>query len=227
MPLVVVGAALGLAGPHRQQRLGAVQRLDLALFVDAEHHGAIRRVEIEPDDVGHLLHEQRVGRKLEGLDAMRLQPEGPPDAMDGRGRVADRRGHGAQAPVRGSRRSRLQRPPDGVGDCVITDPARRARARLVVKAVQAVHGEPLAPLADRASVEPQPLGDQPIVTTVRRRKHDPGALRQPLPGRSAPRQRLQLATLLHRKHDLGRLALRHPDLLIREFRMQRTSRSGH
>ena len=35
MPLVVVGAALGLAGPHRQQRLGAVQRLDLALLVDA------------------------------------------------------------------------------------------------------------------------------------------------------------------------------------------------
>ena len=35
MPLVVVGAALGLAGPHRQERLGAVERLDLALLVDA------------------------------------------------------------------------------------------------------------------------------------------------------------------------------------------------
>src|ERR671915_292992 len=75
MPLVVVGAALGLAGPHRQERLGAVQRLDLALLVDAKHHRAIRRVEIEPDDVAHLLHEQRVGGELEGLGSMRLHPK--------------------------------------------------------------------------------------------------------------------------------------------------------
>jgi len=93
MPLVVVSATLGLAGPHGQERLGAVQRLDLALLVDAEHQGAIGRVEIELDDVAHLLDEQRVGRELEGLDAVRLQPKGLPDAMDGRGRMADRRGH--------------------------------------------------------------------------------------------------------------------------------------
>ncbi len=37
MTLVVMGAPLGLPRAHRQQRLGAVQRLDLALFIDAEH----------------------------------------------------------------------------------------------------------------------------------------------------------------------------------------------
>ena len=227
VPLVVMGAALRLAGPHGQERLGAVQRLDLALLVDAQHHGAIGRIEIEPDDVAHLLHEQRVGRKLEGLDPVRLQPEGLPDAMDGRRRVADRRGQGAQAPVGGARWPRLQRPPDRVGDCVIADPARRARARLVVKAVQAVRHEPLAPLANRSPANAQPLGDQPIVTSISRRKHDASALRQPLPGRPPPRQRLQLATLLLRKHDLGRFALRHSELLIEDFRMQRISRSGH
>ena len=41
--LVVVAAARGLAGPHGQQRLGAVQRLDLALLVDAQHDGALGR----------------------------------------------------------------------------------------------------------------------------------------------------------------------------------------
>lgn len=56
MPLVVVGAALGLAGAHWQQRLGAIERLDLALLVDAQHHRAVRRVEIEPNDVAHPLH---------------------------------------------------------------------------------------------------------------------------------------------------------------------------
>ena len=226
VPLVVMRAALRLAGSHGQERLGAVQRLDLALLVDAQHHGAIGRIEIESDDVAHLLHEQRVGRELEALDPVRLQPEGPPDAMDGRGRVADRRGHGAQAPVRGARGPRLKRPPDRVGDHVIADPARRARARLVVKAVQAC-------AANRSRHLPtvpgkrQAVGDQPVVTTLRRRKHDAGALRQPLPGRPAPRKQLQLATLLLRKHDLGRFALRHSELLTEDFRMQRISRSGH
>ena len=34
---VVVGAPLDLTRPHGQQRLGAVQRLNLALFIDAKH----------------------------------------------------------------------------------------------------------------------------------------------------------------------------------------------
>ena len=120
VPLVVVGAPLGLAGPHRQQRLGAVQRLDLAFLVDAEHHGALRRVEIEPDDVAHLLHEQRIGRELEGLDAVRLQAEGAPDAMHGRGRMADRLGHGARG---SSACARSGASPASCGSC------RRSRRR--------------------------------------------------------------------------------------------------
>src|SRR5579864_8775991 len=36
---------------HRQARLGAIERLDLALFVDRENNGMRRRVHIEPDNV--------------------------------------------------------------------------------------------------------------------------------------------------------------------------------
>jgi len=36
--LVVMGAPLGHASQHRQQRLRAVQRLDLGLLVHAQHH---------------------------------------------------------------------------------------------------------------------------------------------------------------------------------------------
>ena len=57
MALVIVGAPLDLAGAHRQQRLGAVERLDLALLVDAQHQRALRRIEVEADDVAHLLDE--------------------------------------------------------------------------------------------------------------------------------------------------------------------------
>ena len=60
--LVVMAAPLDLPRPHRQQRLSAVERLDLRLFIDAQHQGAVGRVEVEPNDVAHLVHKQRVGR---------------------------------------------------------------------------------------------------------------------------------------------------------------------
>jgi hypothetical protein len=52
--LVVVRHGLAAPGLDRQSGLGAVERLDLALFVEREHHGVGRRIDIEPDDVGQL-----------------------------------------------------------------------------------------------------------------------------------------------------------------------------
>ena len=49
--LVVVRGALGGAGQQRQDRRGAVQCLDLALLVHAEHDGAFGRVQVQPADV--------------------------------------------------------------------------------------------------------------------------------------------------------------------------------
>ena len=49
--LVVVAAPLRLPGAHRQEGLGTVQGLDLALFVDTENQGTIRRRQIQTDDV--------------------------------------------------------------------------------------------------------------------------------------------------------------------------------
>jgi hypothetical protein len=57
-----------LAGPRfdRQSGLGAVERLDLALFVERQHHGVGRRIDIEPDDVGELDGKAGIARALEG-----------------------------------------------------------------------------------------------------------------------------------------------------------------
>ena len=52
--LVVVGHGSGAALLHRQAGLGAVERLDLALFVDRQDDGVRRRIDIEPDDVAQL-----------------------------------------------------------------------------------------------------------------------------------------------------------------------------
>ena len=57
---VVVGAPLGHAGHHRQHRRRAVQRLDLALLVHAQHQRLLGRVQIQPDDVADLVDELRI-----------------------------------------------------------------------------------------------------------------------------------------------------------------------
>ena len=67
MTNIGVGPALRHARHHRQDRLLAVERLDLALLVDAEHQRPVGRRQVEPDDVANLVDEQRIARQLECL----------------------------------------------------------------------------------------------------------------------------------------------------------------
>jgi hypothetical protein len=99
VPLVIV--CHGLAAPRldRQSRLGAVERLDLALFIDRQHHGMGRRIEIEPDDVGELGGKAGIPRALEGAQPVRLKFVRPPDALHRADRDADRFGHRPAGPV--------------------------------------------------------------------------------------------------------------------------------
>src|SRR5206468_5665021 len=69
---VIVRPPFDLAGAHRQQRLRAIERLDLRFFIAAEHQRPIGRIQIQADDVADLLDEQRILRELERLRAMRL-----------------------------------------------------------------------------------------------------------------------------------------------------------
>ena len=56
MRLAVVGHGAEAAFHQRQAGLGAVERLNLAVFVDAEHDGVGGRIDIEPDDVARAAH---------------------------------------------------------------------------------------------------------------------------------------------------------------------------
>jgi hypothetical protein len=80
---VVVRASLGLAWSEREEWTRPVERLYLRLLVYAENQSPFRRREIQSDDVPDLLDEQRVGRELERLRAVRLKAERPPDPADG------------------------------------------------------------------------------------------------------------------------------------------------
>ena len=50
--------------------------LDLGLLVHAQDQRPVRRVEVEPHNIPHLLDEEGVRRQLEGLGAVGLQREG-------------------------------------------------------------------------------------------------------------------------------------------------------
>jgi len=77
LTLVVMGRALRDAGQHRQDRRGAIQRLDLALLIDRQDHGPLGRVEVQANDILDLVDELRVGGELPFLMAIGA-PARPP-----------------------------------------------------------------------------------------------------------------------------------------------------
>ena len=62
IPLVVVRHRAAAALFDRQARLRAVERWDLALLTDTQHHRLLRRVQIQPRYVGQLLQELGIPR---------------------------------------------------------------------------------------------------------------------------------------------------------------------
>ena len=125
MPDVVVGALLRHARHHRERRLRPGQRLDLGLLVHAQHDRGLGRVQVQPDDVVDLVHEQRVVGQLEpvrpcGLssNARQIRPMSTSTARS--------LGHLRPRPVGGVLRGRFQRRDHDVLDLFGGD--RRAAA---------------------------------------------------------------------------------------------------
>jgi hypothetical protein len=108
---------------------------------------------------------------------MRLQPEGLPDAMHRRGRVADLLSHRPQAPVRRSLRKCLQRLADRGCNLIVTDLARRTRARLVVKTFQPLRRKAIAPRTHRCRTDTDLGGDLLVVEPLSRSQNDPRPFR--------------------------------------------------
>jgi hypothetical protein len=65
----------------RQSGLSAVERLDLALFINRQDHRMGRRIDIKPDNVGQLGGKAAIARALEGAQPVRLQFVRLPDAL--------------------------------------------------------------------------------------------------------------------------------------------------
>src|SRR3972149_6193956 len=152
---VVVGTTLDLAGAQGQDRLRAVQGLDLRLFVHAQNQGPIRRVEIQPNDVANLFDQERVGGKLEALRAMRPETKRPPDPMNGTAAQSGCLRQRACAPVRRVLRFGLQRPHHHTLHLRVRDAAGSPWPWLIQQPVEPTHEETRTPLPARLLGQPQ------------------------------------------------------------------------
>jgi hypothetical protein len=82
VPDVVEGLSLRLPRGYRQRRGGAFEGLQLRFLVHAEHHRALGRMQIEPDDVADLALQLGIGGELERLRPPGLHAEAVPDPGD-------------------------------------------------------------------------------------------------------------------------------------------------
>ena len=155
MANVVVGLPRRDARPHRQQGPRAIQRLDLTLFIQAEHERVVGRIQIETDNVTHFLDKLRVGRQLEGLDAVRLQAERSPDARNSGFRHADDLSHARVVHCVAWGGGAFQRPRNHVHDEVVGRVPRSRRAAVHRPSPPAADAKPFAPLADTVTRDAQ------------------------------------------------------------------------
>ena len=72
MAFVIVALSRGHARGQRQNRLSAVQRLYLALFINAQHNRSLGRIQIQTNYVSHLFNKLRVCGELKVLHSVRL-----------------------------------------------------------------------------------------------------------------------------------------------------------
>ena len=143
---VIMGHGAGAALLHGQAGLGAVERLDLALLVDRQHHRMGRRIDIEADDIRELLGKGRVVRQLEAAPAVRAEAVDLPDRLHRRWGNAGRLGHRAQRPVGRLVRRRGERQANDLGDPPGRHRRLARRTGLVAKqTLDAVVHEPLLP----------------------------------------------------------------------------------
>ena len=165
---VVVGDTLDVAQTHRQQRLGAIESLDLRFLVNAEHNCLVGRVEVEPDDVSYLLDKEGIVGELERFLAVWLQRESLQPAVRCTFGDAGSSRQGASRPLCAAISGlALQGPVDHLGHLVILIGARPPWPELVVQTLQAEIPVTLAPLAHGHARQAHPLGDGRIGPAAR------------------------------------------------------------
>lgn len=79
---IIMRLRADMPDPQRQSWLSALQGLNLAFFIAAEHQRLVWRVEIQANDVPKLLFEMWIIGQLEGARQVRLYVVGGPYTLD-------------------------------------------------------------------------------------------------------------------------------------------------
>ena len=175
-----MGYALDVAEPHGQHGLGTLKGLDLGFFIHAQHHGMVGRVQIQSDDVAHLLDEEGVVGEFEVALAVRLHAEQIKPALHGGFGDAGVFGHGAHAPLRGVGRLGLKGGVDDLGDALVLVGTGPSGAQFVVQPFEAEFSVAPAPFADGHVAQPHALGDGGVGLAAGAGQHDMGPLHDPV-----------------------------------------------
>ena len=99
MPVVFETVPLGTARRKRQDGIEAVERLNGRLFVEAKDGSVLRRIQIEPDDIGRFRFKVRIGRSHVPLDPVRLDACSRPYASNEHVIHSEMLGQTSRAPV--------------------------------------------------------------------------------------------------------------------------------
>ncbi len=145
---------------NRQPGLGAVQRLNLALFVYAQDDRLLRRIQVQAHHICHFFQELRISRELKSLGAMRLKIVGTPDIIDRGLAHALALRHSPATPMRHPRRFGLQGRIHDTGDLIdlIFGLASAPRSD-IPQTIQALITKALSPQNHRISVYRKSLRD--------------------------------------------------------------------
>lgn len=97
---IVMRLRTDMSDPQRQTRLRALQGLNLAFLIAAEHQRLVWRVEIQPDNIPKLLFKMRIIGQFEGAGQVRFQVIGGPESVHAGGRDPGDSCHAPAAPSR-------------------------------------------------------------------------------------------------------------------------------
>jgi hypothetical protein len=157
---------------NRQAFLRAIEGLDLAFLIDAQHQGMLRRIQVEADNVNDFLGELRIVRELEGLRAMRLQAIRLPHPLHHAVRHFQMLRQRARAPMRSSMWVFSRRDAHDLRRDFGAFRRSAAARRITLDTRKARLREAIAPQAHRLHTGLQLRGDVFIELAICRRQHN-------------------------------------------------------
>src|SRR5271157_5089753 len=200
---VIMGDALDIAQAHGQHRLGAVQGLNLALFIDAKYQGMVGRIQVKADDVPHLFDEERIGGEFEATTSVRRYGKRLKHTMHGGFGNAAVVGGLANTPMGSTGRLAGEGAFEQDGNLLIGNAAGPPRPQLIVQTRHTLLQETLSPLAHRGLGPAQTLSNLGIALALGRPQHYLSASDEGMRQRTRSRPTLQLCAFVHSQIEGG------------------------